>query len=64
MGYNGRMMVFMLIVLALVFVLLILVAGVRPKRSTLTMFELERRSNAHNEAAVVALRKYARPADR
>lgn len=57
MGYNGRMMVFMLIVSALIFVLLILVAGVVPKRSSLTMFELERRSSSHNETAQAMLQR-------
>jgi CBS domain containing-hemolysin-like protein len=51
------MMVFMLIVSVLVFVLLVLVAGVIPKRSALTLFELERRSNSHNEMAQTALHR-------
>lgn len=44
MGYNGeRMFTLTVIILVVVFALLLLVAGVRPVRSTMSQFELDRR---------------------
>lgn len=50
-------MVFMVIVCAAVFLLLVLVAAVRPVRSSLSNFELKRRQAAGDEAAKEVLRR-------
>lgn len=58
MGYNGeRMFTFMVIILVVVFALLLLMAGVRPIRSSMSQFELVRRQNAGDKAAVAIARR-------
>lgn len=51
------MFTFMVILLVVVFALLLFVAAVRPVRSTMSRFELERRSSAGDVAAVGVLRR-------
>ncbi|MNH58474.1 Magnesium and cobalt efflux protein CorC [compost metagenome] len=60
MGYNGeRMFTVTVIMLVVVFALLLLVAGVRPIRSSMSQFELERRQVAGDKAAVTLVRREA-----
>lgn len=51
------MFTFLCIVLGLIFILLIMVASIRPLRSSMSLFELERRSGEGNKAAVSVLRR-------
>lgn len=58
MGYNGgRMFTFMVILLVVVFALLLFVAAIRPVRSTMSRFELERRNSTGDVAAASVLRR-------
>lgn len=60
LGYNGeRMFTLTVIILVVVFALLLLVAGVRPVRSSLSQFELTRRQEAGDAATVAVVRREA-----
>lgn len=60
MGYNGeRMFTFTVIILVVVFALLLLTAGVRPVRSSLSPFELARRQEVGDKTAVAIARREA-----
>ena len=50
-------MVFMVILCAVVLAALILVEGISPKRTTMSRFELERRSKAGDKAAIAATKR-------
>lgn len=57
-GYNKEhMMVFMIIMIAVVFSVLVLVGGVYPQYSAPSRFELERRRGAKDERASASLRR-------
>ncbi|MDN5275102.1 MAG: hypothetical protein JWP06_1003 [Candidatus Saccharibacteria bacterium] len=51
------MMVFMVILCVVVLLALLLVEGVNPKRNTMSRFELERRSNMGDKAAIAAVKR-------
>lgn len=51
------MFTFLCIVLGLLFILLVMVASIRPIRSSMSLFELERRSNEGDSAAASVLRR-------
>ncbi|MDB5177647.1 MAG: exported protein of unknown function [Candidatus Saccharibacteria bacterium] len=53
----STMMTFLIIVLAVLFLVLVAVASVRPVYSQLSLFELERRAETGSSAAVSALRR-------
>lgn len=58
LGYNGeRMFTVTVIILVVVFALLLLVAGVRPLRTSLSQFELSRRQNVGDASAVAMARR-------
>ena len=51
------MFAFLVIITALLFIALIMVASVRPSRSTMSLFELQRRSEAGDTDAITILRR-------
>ena len=58
LGYNGeRMFTVTVIILVVVFALLLLAAGVRPLRTSLSQFELSRRQNVGDASAVAMARR-------
>lgn len=63
-GYNGgNMDIFLLLVIAMLFVTLLVVSSVRPRQSTLSHFELKRRQQLGESEAVRHTRREAFQAD-
>jgi CBS domain containing-hemolysin-like protein len=51
------MMTFLTVVVVILFIVLVAVASIRPARSSLSLFELERRADAHDHSAEEELRR-------